>query len=103
MKKRSLSLILSLALLLCAMPLTARAESSFTDVPAGAWYKPYIDKITQVQGIIDGYGDGTFRPDQNVTRGEFLKMILTAVQMAGSGLFTTGPGAITPWPWRTTC
>lgn len=49
----------------------------------------------QKSGIIDGYEDGTFRPDEKVNRAEFLKMVLAAAssdglfegEIAGEGCF----------------
>ena len=81
---------LALALLtLCAAALPAAARD-FTDVDGEAWYEPYISQITQLSGIIDGYEDGTFLPDNNVKRGEFLKMIFEAsMNQGGSGFRST--------------
>ena len=42
----------------------------FKDVKAGDWYKTAIDIIAR-QGVIKGYEDGTFRPNQPITRREF--------------------------------
>ncbi|MBR5507025.1 MAG: S-layer homology domain-containing protein [Clostridia bacterium] len=39
---------------------------NFADVPADAWYKPYVYAASGA-GIITGY-DGRFRPDDNITR-----------------------------------
>ena len=44
--------------------------STFTDVPADAWYADYIGYMEQF-GVINGYPDGTFRPDAPITRAEF--------------------------------
>ena len=44
--------------------------STFTDVKNGAWYTTAIATLAKA-GIIDGYKDGTFRPDANITRAEF--------------------------------
>lgn len=38
------------------------------------WAKSAIDKFTQ-KGYIDGYGDSTFRPDNSITRAEFIKIV----------------------------
>jgi len=53
-----------------AVDLDYRAQRvSFPDVPAGYW--AYADiSATQQAGVIAGYPDGTFRPNQPVTRGE---------------------------------
>jgi len=46
------------------------AECTFSDVPYGAWYSQAINALAQL-GVIVGYKDGTFRPDNPVTRAEF--------------------------------
>lgn len=86
--KRTVTLALAL-LTLCAAALPASA-AEFADVAEGAWYETYISQITQLSGIIDGYSDGTFLPDNNVKRGEFLKMIFeAAMNQGGSGFRST--------------
>ena len=52
-------------------------EMSFTDVKEGDWYYGYLEDLYS-RGVIDGYPDGSFRPNQTVTTGEALKMILLA-------------------------
>ena len=42
----------------------------FTDT-AGHWAEPAINQWSQEYGIIQGYQDGTFRPDNPITRGAF--------------------------------
>lgn len=44
------------------------------DVPAEAWFAPYVC-TAKVNNIIKGYGDGTFKPAQNVTFVEAAKII----------------------------
>ena len=56
---------------------TASAATTFSDIN-GHWAKNYIQKAVTL-GIVNGYSDGTFRPDQDVTRAEFTKMINTAL------------------------
>lgn len=51
------------------------AKASFTDVSEGYRYYAAITFLEE-RGIIEGYSDKTFKPDQNVTRAEALKMIL---------------------------
>ncbi len=43
------------------------AESIFTDVKKGMWYTPYVVWAAE-NGIVTGYGDGRFGPDDLVTR-----------------------------------
>ncbi|NET37955.1 MAG: family 10 glycosylhydrolase, partial [Cyanothece sp. SIO1E1] len=51
------------------------AQSSFKDVQAH-WAQPCIDNLAQ-RRIINGYPDGTFRPDAPITRAEFAGLIST--------------------------
>ena len=47
------------------------AESNgFTDVAAGTWYNTAISTMAKM-GVLDGYPDGSFRPDASITRAEF--------------------------------
>lgn len=44
----------------------------FTDI-AGSWAKSYIETLQKLE-VIAGYEDGTFRPQQTITRAEFCTM-----------------------------
>lgn len=46
----------------------------FSDVAEGFWAKTFIDRAVSL-GYINGYPDGTFRPQASVTRAEFVTMI----------------------------
>lgn len=46
----------------------------FKDVPADAWYQPYVCAAKN-EGIIQGYKDNTFRPGQRVTVVEAAKIL----------------------------
>ena len=52
---------------------TNEEAALFSDVPADAWFTPYV-KTARARGAIVGYSDGTFRPGQCVTRAEAVKM-----------------------------
>ena len=56
---------------------------SFSDVPVYFRGAQYINSMAS-KGIIDGYGDGKFHPDDSISRAEFVKMLTVA-----SGLFDT--------------
>lgn len=45
-------------------------ENSFPDVSAGDWYNNAISTCARA-GILKGYEDGTFRPNDTITRAEF--------------------------------
>lgn len=55
-------------------------ESSFPDVPLGSKYYVAIEHFHSAE-IIQGYEDGTFKPDQEATRSEALKIILLSSQV----------------------
>lgn len=56
-------------------------DGPFTDVPAGCWYTDAIVWAAQ-NGIVCGFGDGTFRPNETVTRAQ------AAVMLYGYAAFT---------------
>ncbi|MCK9185933.1 DUF2341 domain-containing protein [Candidatus Gracilibacteria bacterium] len=49
----------------------------FGDVEIGEWFAPYIS-AAKTAGLIGGYSDGTFKPNQKVSRVEALKILLEA-------------------------
>lgn len=49
----------------------------FADVKSRDWFSTFVTDL-HAAGIIKGYSDGTFRPNDNVTTGQALKMILLA-------------------------
>lgn len=49
----------------------------FLDVPTNAWFNPYVCTAAAL-GIIDGYSDGTFKPDQRINFAEASKIIVNA-------------------------
>ena len=57
---------------------TTGPEPGFADVPPSHPYAAQIAELVHA-GVIDGYGDGTFRPDAPVSRQQFTKMILLAL------------------------
>ncbi len=52
-------------------------DSGFPDVPAGHWAAGFV-KAAYGQGIINGFEDGTFRPDENVTYEQAITMAIRA-------------------------
>jgi len=47
-------------------------------VPADNPFYQYVE-TAYAHGIMSGYGDGTFRPGNNATRGQIAKIIFSAV------------------------
>ncbi len=50
----------------------------FSDVPAGHWAYDAVDQLA-ADGIIDGYGDGTFAGDRQITRYEMAQLVARAM------------------------
>ncbi|HHY69749.1 MAG TPA: S-layer homology domain-containing protein, partial [Firmicutes bacterium] len=59
----------------------------FPDVPGTHWASGYIT-VAHSLGIINGYPDGTFKPEKEITYHEALKMILTAMGYIEEGFRT---------------
>ena len=71
------SLVLAMAM---AMGVTASAYAAnpFSDVPAGHWAYDSIAKLAAA-GVIDGYGDTTFKGDRLMTRYEMAQIVAKAM------------------------
>ena len=48
-------------------------KSDFADVKSNGWYSKFIGYIEKY-GIIKGYDNNTFKPDENISRAEFIAM-----------------------------
>lgn len=57
-------------------PVTQPAKV-FPDVPKTEWYYSYVTDLT-ASGVLGGYEDGTFRPNEGVSLGQVLKMVMIA-------------------------
>ncbi|MBQ6104308.1 MAG: S-layer homology domain-containing protein, partial [Lachnospiraceae bacterium] len=55
--------------------------SSFTDVSSDAWYSSFI-KAAEDLGLVNGYGDGTFLPDNYITRAETFAIVNRTLKRA---------------------
>lgn len=79
MKKNFIKLFLGLFVLMFALtPVKAQQAKIFPDVAANHWAAAQIKELSQ-SGVIVGYPDGTFKPDDNVTRAEFASMAIRAL------------------------
>ena len=84
--KKLLSLLL-VTMMIIGIPSMAFAEGIsqiigdgntvvFIDVPANYWARDQIEYFAN-QGIVDGYTDGSFKPEEGVTREEFCKLLVS--------------------------
>ncbi len=55
------------------------AQTRFSDVPSNYWAAQFIQQLSQ-RGVIAGFPDGRFRPEEPVTRAQFAAMINNAFQ-----------------------
>lgn len=76
MKRKIISLILVVTTLLCSSSVFAGV--GFSDVANAHWASNYIMTI-QDYNVINGYEDGSFRPENQVKTGEFIKMVTMAL------------------------
>lgn len=50
-------------------------DAILTDVAANAWYAKAVNTLATL-GVITGYSDGSFRPNDTITRAEFLTILM---------------------------
>ncbi len=75
--RKVISAVLALAMLMSVGGIMAVADATtITDVDPNTNEGRAVNELVKL-GIVDGYEDGTFRPDQTITRGEFTKLIIT--------------------------
>jgi hypothetical protein len=99
-----LSLILALAALAVTLTLSATASpaplqsairnpqsairdcpGTFSDVCPGDWFYSYVMHLNGM-GAIGGYPDGTFRPNNNITRAQAMKVIVLAYDLTSGSI-----------------
>ena len=56
---------------------TSYESISFSDVQANHWAYPYIE-LAAAAGLVNGFGDGTFRPGDNLTYEQTLAILVRA-------------------------
>ena len=88
--KKVLSIVLSLVMVICMMPVMAFADTSNAAYPdiAGEPCEGAVNVLSAL-GVIDGYEDGTYRPDETITRAELTKIVITALGVADYASATT--------------
>ena len=69
--KKIVVMIIATVMLLSAVSVSA---ASFTDIDSAHWAFGAISRLVD-QGTIGGYADGSFKPNNTVTRAEFVKMV----------------------------
>lgn len=54
-------------------------QSVFTDIPANAWYAPYVNTLGAI-GIVNGVGGGLYAPNEAVTWAQLLTVLTRFVE-----------------------
>jgi hypothetical protein len=66
-----------MVVLASGMPTNTEGGPHFTDTPLGSTFYEYVETLYNA-GAISGYPDGTFRPNNTVTRGQASKITANA-------------------------
>ena len=61
-------------------PVVTPVTPSYSDVKENDWYFEYVEELTE-KGVVSGGGEGKFNPTDNVTREQFLKMLIEAADI----------------------
>ena len=59
-------------------PKKQEVNKSFKDVSKNSWYYNYVIKLVEIGGV-NGFNDGTFKPNDQIKLGEFLKLSMTSI------------------------
>lgn len=76
---------------------TYKQRTVFSDVLPSAWYTGIVN-LAYAQGIVNGYGNGTFGPEDKVTYGHFATMLLRLL-----GYSTAEIGSVWPLDYTAFC
>ena len=86
--KKVLSFVLSIAMVVCLMPTMAFAATTSASQAAAAYSDTQgtacegaVNVLTALK-VVDGFTDGTYKPEQTVTRAQMAKLIVTALGVA---------------------
>lgn len=63
-------------------PILTQNHAEFIDVNTGDWFYNPVS-VLAANGIVNGYSDGGFYPNNNITRAEFTKLIISAFSVTG--------------------
>ncbi len=90
MRKRMLTWLTAVCMAVAMLPLPALAAETVTFADVSDRTTATAVETLRLMGVVDGYGDGSFRPDAVLNRAQFCKMAVYA--MAGEnelGLYRT--------------
>ncbi|WP_433709005.1 S-layer homology domain-containing protein [Paenibacillus illinoisensis] len=76
----ALAAVLGLGTMSITAPNVQAATTQFSDVESNYWGASAITNGVS-KGYVDGYTNGTFKPEASVTRAEFMKMVVSAMEL----------------------
>ncbi|MCX5977273.1 MAG: S-layer homology domain-containing protein, partial [Coprothermobacterota bacterium] len=72
------------------LPLKNPAFSTFSDLPRDHWAYQYVEGVV-ASGVINGFPDGTFRPQEAVTKAQLIKLLTVAKHWGIPGFLPNPP------------
>ena len=85
--KKVLSIVLSIAMVVCLAPTmafaattSASSSAAYSDIE-GTACEGAVNVLSALK-VVDGFTDGTYKPEQTVTRAQMAKLIVTALGVA---------------------
>lgn len=90
----------ALKILLGSYRISAQGTATFNDVQSNMWYSGYIAKAVNL-GLVNGYSDGTFRPNAFISRAEMSKILSKLMENQGQIASPTPTRTTTPSPTST--
>lgn len=93
--KRAASFVVALGIALGSAATITAAD--FSDVPSDANYAEAVSGLSAI-GILNGYEDGTFKPDSNITRAEVAAVVVRALAQESAAVSSKGATAFTDVP-----
>lgn len=61
---------------------------TFTDIKGNPWYKTRVETLASL-GMLTGYGNGSFQPNNKITRAEFVTMLVNFAEVTAKGTENT--------------
>lgn len=93
--KKLLCMILVFMLFMPMFNIEAVENNEFSDI-VGHWSEQEIEKWIEA-GLTNGYTDGTFRPNNFVTRAEFIALVNRAINTPYTGEFSFSDVSVDDW------
>lgn len=82
--KKSIVTALTTAMVIGAASTTFAATNPFSDVPADHWAYDAVNQLAS-DGVIEGYGDGTYQGNKSITRYEMAQIVAKAMAKNPTG------------------